>query len=127
MLLFRIDSGDEDLRKHFESASKNATFVSKTIQNDFINIYVDQLPITNKIITQEKESVCFSILCDETSDLAHIEQMSLSVRYVDIKTCSIKENCICFIPVFDCTGENLANTIIQKLKKLDLSLEFLRG
>lgn len=60
-------------------------------------------------------------------DLAHIEQISLSIRYVEIKTCSIKENCICFIPIFDCTGENLANTIIQKLKKLSFCLKLLRG
>ncbi|KAL4118874.1 hypothetical protein QTP88_011756, partial [Uroleucon formosanum] len=36
-------------------------------------------------------------------------------------------NCICFVPVYECTGENLANTIIQKLKEIGLSLEFLRG
>lgn len=53
--------------------------------------------------------------------------MSLSVRYVDTTTCTIKENFICFVPVFECTGENLANVIIQKLKELGLSLEFLRG
>lgn len=39
----------------------------------------------------------------------------------------IKENFICFVPVYECTGENLANTIIQKLKEVGLSLEFLRG
>lgn len=69
----------------------------------------------------------FSILCDETSDLSHIEQISLSIRYVDFKLCVIKENFICFVPVYECTGENLANTVIQKLKEVGLSLEFLRG
>lgn len=45
--------------------------------------------ITDKIIiTQVKESVYFSIVCDKTTDLAHIGQISLSVGYVDIKTCS---------------------------------------
>ncbi|KAL4119471.1 hypothetical protein QTP88_012278 [Uroleucon formosanum] len=53
--------------------------------------------------------------------------MSLLIRYVDLKLCLLKENCICFVPVYECTGENLANTIIQKLKEIGLSLEFLRG
>lgn len=79
MLLFKIDAGDENLHKHFESTSKNATFVSKTVQNQLINICGSI--ITDKLIKEVKDSVFYSILCDETSDLAHIEQMSLSVRY----------------------------------------------
>ncbi|CAI6359070.1 unnamed protein product [Macrosiphum euphorbiae] len=53
--------------------------------------------------------------------------MSLSIRYVDLKSCLIKENFICFVPVYDCTGENLANTIVQKLKKNRFKFKFLRG
>ena len=85
------------------------------------------LIITDKLIKEVNECKFFSILCDETSDLSHIEQMSLSIRYVDLKSCLIKENFICFVPVYECTGENLANTIVQKLKEIGLSLEFLRG
>jgi len=51
--------------------------------------------------------------------------MSLSVKYVDLKSCLIKEHFICFVPVYECTGENLA--IFQKLKEIGLNLEFLRG
>lgn len=36
--------------------------------------------ITNKLIKEVNESVFF-FLCDETSDLALTEQMSLSVKY----------------------------------------------
>ncbi|XP_060845757.1 52 kDa repressor of the inhibitor of the protein kinase-like [Rhopalosiphum padi] len=125
LLMFRIDAGDVDLRNHLEPAPKNATFVSKTIQNNLIDICGSI--ITDKLIKEVNECKFFSILCDETSDLSHIEQMSLSIRYVDLKSCLIKENFICFVPVYECTGENLANTIVQKLKEIDLSLEFLRG
>lgn len=38
LLMFRIDAGDVDLRNHLESAPKNATFISKTIQNNLIDI-----------------------------------------------------------------------------------------
>lgn len=64
LLLFRIDAGDENLRKHFESASKNSTFVSKTVQNELINICGSI--ITDKLIKEVKDSVFYSILCDET-------------------------------------------------------------
>lgn len=37
LLMFRIDVGDVNLRNHLESPPKNAIFVSKTIQNNFIN------------------------------------------------------------------------------------------
>ena len=37
LLMFRIDEGDVDHRNHLESAPKNATFVSKTIQNNLID------------------------------------------------------------------------------------------
>lgn len=125
MLIFRIDAGDVDLRNHLESAPKNATFISKTIQNNLIDICGSI--ITDILIKEVNECKFFSILCDEISDLSHIEQISLSIRYVDLKLCLIKENFICFVPVYECTGENLANTIIQKLKEIGLSLEFLRG
>ena len=36
LLNFRIESGDEILKEHFETAPKNATYSSKTIQNEMI-------------------------------------------------------------------------------------------
>lgn len=39
--------------------------------------------------------------------------MSISIRYVDTKLYIIKEHFICFAPIDECTGENLANTIVQ--------------
>ena len=36
LLEFRVDSGNEVLRQHFETAPKNATYRSKSIQNEII-------------------------------------------------------------------------------------------
>lgn len=47
------------------------TFVSKTVKNDLINTC--DLIITNKIVNEIKDCDFFSILFDETSDLARIE------------------------------------------------------
>lgn len=88
---------------------KKAIFFSKTVQNELINICGSI--VTDKLIKEAKDCVLYSILCDETPDLVHIEQMSLFVRYVDTTTttCTIKDNFICVVPMFECTGENLAN------------------
>jgi len=48
--MFRIDAGDIDLRNHLESAPKYATFVSKTIQNNLIDICGSI--ITDKLIKE---------------------------------------------------------------------------
>jgi hypothetical protein len=37
LLDFRIDSGDTALKKHMESCDRNATYVSKTVQNELLD------------------------------------------------------------------------------------------
>ena len=41
LLNFRVDSGDTKLQHHFESAKKNATYRSKTVQNKLVKICGD--------------------------------------------------------------------------------------
>ena len=41
LLYFRVESGDTVLQEHFETASRNATYVSKTIQNEMITTLVN--------------------------------------------------------------------------------------
>lgn len=38
LLLFRVDSGDESLRNHLETAGDNATYLSPIIQNEIIEL-----------------------------------------------------------------------------------------
>ncbi|EDO44081.1 predicted protein [Nematostella vectensis] len=37
LLEFRVDSGDQILEQHLENAPRNATYISKTIQNQMIS------------------------------------------------------------------------------------------
>lgn len=43
LLDFRIDSGDVILNEHFQDCAKNATYRSKSVQNEIINIIGDLL------------------------------------------------------------------------------------
>lgn len=79
LLKFRIDSGDSILRQHLES-NANATYISKTVQNELIDTCKDF--IQEKILARVKEAKLFALIFDETTDISHTEQLSLSVRYI---------------------------------------------
>ncbi|XP_063240858.1 zinc finger protein 862-like [Bacillus rossius redtenbacheri] len=115
LLRFRIDAGDTILKEHIQNAPKNATFISMTSQNDLIeccgNIIVE------KIIAKIQKARFFSVLADETTDSSHSEQMSISIRYVDLESHphAVREDFIKFVKVIDLTGTSLSNTIVSVL------------
>ena len=80
LLRFRILSGDSQLEKHLEQSSSRATYISKTTQNEFIKFYGEE--VMSLIISRIKESEFYSIIFDETTDIAHISQMTIVFRYV---------------------------------------------
>ena len=94
LLDFRVDSGDKVLEQHFETAPRNATYRSKTAQNELISCCAEE--VTNKIIKEVKASKFYSILADEVTDCSNKEQMPLVLRYVD-KEGEIQERFIKFI------------------------------
>ncbi|KAE9522024.1 hypothetical protein AGLY_017586, partial [Aphis glycines] len=59
-LKFRMESGDLLLKSHFEQTGANATYISKTTQNELIFIIGDL--ILQKILTNVNNSLLFSIM-----------------------------------------------------------------
>ena len=82
LLRFRLDSGDEDLKSTLDGAASNATYTSKTTQNDIIECI--QEAITTELSKQVTEAGIFSIMMDETTDAGKVEQASIVIRFVDI-------------------------------------------
>lgn len=80
LLRFRIDSGDVCLKEHLKNCTANATYISKTSANELINCCGDE--ILSIIIKKIIDAGYYSIIFDETSDIAHISQLSLSARYI---------------------------------------------
>lgn len=124
LLKFRIASGDQILKQHFETCSPNATYISKTTQNNLIEIIGSE--IMSCILDEVKEARFYSILADEVTDKANWEQLSIILRFVD-KTASIREEFLTFVACEDITGETLANNIMQKLQDWGLDINDLRG
>lgn len=84
LLDFRIDSGDQVLQKHFATAPKNATYRSKTVQNELIEIIGQE--IQREIVSDiQKAGGWFCISADEVRDVSNKEQLSICARYADEK------------------------------------------
>ncbi len=80
LLRMRIKAGDESLNKHFQCASKNATYISSNIQNQIIESS-DKI-IKRKIAKDVNAAKCFSVVADETCGISSNEKFCLCVRYV---------------------------------------------
>ena len=107
----------------FNNAPRNASCISWQTQNEIINLFAKQ--IQSQIVKDVANVKFFSLLADETSDNSHVEQLSLSLRFV--KNNKFHEEFLCFVPLTSTTGEALADCILTNLSRLGLDLNFLRG
>lgn len=80
LLRFKINSGDHILKTHLETTSSRATYISKTTQNELLMCIGEEIQF--QIIEEVKKTKFYSIIFDETTDISHKEQLSLSIRYV---------------------------------------------
>ncbi|KAJ8892189.1 hypothetical protein PR048_004769 [Dryococelus australis] len=79
-----------------------------------------------KILSAVHSAKYVSIVFDFTSDVSHIEQMAIIVRFVattDAKGSEIKEQFLGFVPVSDTTGAGLTTTILEKFADMTLTIE----
>ena len=114
---FRIDFGDTELKKNMETCARNATYMSKTAQNELLECvkqYVQSI-----IIQQIKDGGGFyGIQADEVTDVSNWEQLGLVVRYI----CNgqVVERLLEYIKCESCTGEKVSEAIISTLQQLQL-------
>lgn len=122
LLKFRVQSGDENLKEHLQTASSRATYVSKRTQNEIIFCCGQEIL---EIIKQRiVEANYYSIIFDETTDLSHTSQMTLAIRYIhdgkvredfikfiDVRACATEE---CDLPTGIETDEDILNEELNK-------------
>ncbi|KAF2890866.1 hypothetical protein ILUMI_15307 [Ignelater luminosus] len=121
LLKFRIDSGNSSLQKHLEIAPKNATYLSKTTQNQPIDCCC--FVIMKKVLDKVKEAKYYAVLGDKTTDASGTEQL----RYLDIQKITIHKEFICFLSATDLAGAALSDQIVQELNRVGLQVENVRG
>ncbi|GBM66379.1 hypothetical protein AVEN_91964-1 [Araneus ventricosus] len=100
-------------------------YTSSFIQNEIINTFGHL--IQSQIVRNDRKSIFYSVLADETTDISQTEPFSLFVRYVADQAYKIREDFLTFVPVYDVTGEGSANTVLETVSILGLDLKKMRG
>ena len=119
LLKYGCESGDIDLQSHLESYKKNASYISKTAQNDLLDCIKDhiQYKIVNEIMSQEMGPF-YGISADEVTDVSNWEQLGLVLRYV--KDGKPIERVIEYMKCDKTTGDAISDQIVNALKSLKL-------
>ncbi|XP_061485029.1 52 kDa repressor of the inhibitor of the protein kinase isoform X1 [Rhineura floridana] len=124
LLEFRINSGDEVLRKRFETTAVNLAYCSKAQQKQMLEIC--EGCVREETLREVRDSHFFSIITDEMVDLAGEEHLPVLVRFVD-DSHNLREEFIGFLP-YEADPEILAvkfHTTITE--KWGLNMEYCRG
>ena len=77
----RIRAGDEALKKHCETAPKNATLMSADIQNEIVDVIKTML--IEKIVKSVRKADFWTILADDTTDRSKKELTAICLRYLE--------------------------------------------
>ena len=132
LLRYRVNSGDITLKQHLESSGANATYISKTTQNELIECCAKE--ILKEILARVHSAKFYSVVVDETTDVSHKSQLSIALCYN--YNCTRREDFVGFLDLhetcysdsignFEPTikGETLGNVVLDFLRSLGLDLE----
>ena len=126
LLKYRANGGDAVLQQHLANAPRNATYVSKTTQNEIITLIGNRIQ-TNIIKECNAAGGFFAISADEVRDISNQEQLSVVIRFVDADK-HIREEFVCFLNVTDgTTGENISQKLLDFVHKSGLDASKMRS
>lgn len=115
--------GDDTLRTALEGPGERNKYTSPTVQNEILECCNQVL--LRKLAAKVNESKCFSILADETTDVAAMEQLVVCLRYVDDGV--IREDFVQFLEANSLTGRDLASTILNGLQECGIDCQYIFG
>ncbi|XP_044729554.1 zinc finger MYM-type protein 1-like [Chrysoperla carnea] len=119
----------KDKKETYEGLLKSKlNYTSARTQNEIIGII--KTKIIQDIVEEINTSSSFSLICDETTDIATKEQLSICVRYpfqTNNKDFKIKERFLGFVDVKDTLATTLFSTIKEYLENTGIDLKKMRG
>ncbi|XP_071826952.1 zinc finger MYM-type protein 1-like [Apostichopus japonicus] len=102
---------------------EHAQWTSPDICNEILEIVANL--VLQLIRSESRTTGLQSLIMDETSDISHIEQVAMCIRYIfEGKT---KESFIGFYPTKSTDGESLYKLVLEVFGKLDLQLDTIVG
>ena len=103
------------------ASPQNALYTSPDIQNELLHVIGNR--IRRMIASEVKKSTYFSILSDETKDLSKQEQVTLVIRYVDMKSCTIYERFLSFVHAEAFDAASFSSYILGLLSEYELDIK----
>jgi hypothetical protein len=120
---------DDVLKEHLRRAQAKEIsdhYCSKIIQDELIERLAQH--VQGKIVASATLAKYFALILDCTPDISRKEQMSFTVRYVDLEGApKVVEHFLCFKQAKDSTGEGLTELILETLVELGLNVADCRG
>ncbi|XP_071429468.1 52 kDa repressor of the inhibitor of the protein kinase isoform X2 [Pithys albifrons albifrons] len=124
LLEYRINGGDEVLRKRFEMTAVNLEYCSKTQQKQMLEVC--ESCVREETLREVRDSHFFSIVTDEVVDIAGEEHLPVLVRFVD-DSHNLREEFIGFLP-YEADPEMLTVKFHETItEKWGLNMEYCRG
>ena len=113
----------EHINAHGNKGKGHTSYLSKDVCEEFISLIGAK--ILDQIISEIKKSKYYSISLDSTPDLAHIDQLTLIVRYV--LPSGPVERFIKFLEMEGHRSANLADSLLDFFKEREINIKDCRG
>ena len=78
------------------------------------------IKIVSEIVNHLQEAKYYSITLDCTSDVFHSEQLTVIVRFVNVKSVEVKEHFIRFASIGESSAASLTKVVLEVLNKYNI-------
>ncbi|XP_056417151.1 52 kDa repressor of the inhibitor of the protein kinase isoform X1 [Hyla sarda] len=124
LLEYRINSGDEVLRRRFEMLAVNQEYCPRFQQEQILEVC--ESCIREEVMRDVRNSQFFSIIVEDAVDLAGEEYMPIFIRHIDDAN-NLHEEFVGFLACEE-DAENIATNFLTAItEKWKLNLEYCRG
>ena len=106
-----------------QSRSHHVTYLSPKSQNEFVGLLGSE--VRQHMVDEIKSSGAYAAMADTTSDVSHLDQISLVIRYVDAEF-EIHERLVKISEIKGKSGDAFALKVIQMLNDLQIPLSMAR-
>ncbi|XP_015120741.1 zinc finger MYM-type protein 1-like [Diachasma alloeum] len=111
------------LKERANKGSGHVNYLSSTICEQIIALMGEKL--LNEILERVKKSKYYSVSVDSTPDEAHIDQLTIIIRYME--GCTPRERFLTFLPNCGHSGSALANALLNFLEVHGIDISDCRG
>ena len=110
---------NEHLQKYGNPGKGNVSYLSATICDEFISVLAKA--VHDKIVSEVKEAKYFGVSIDSTPDIAHIDQLTITLRYC-LPNGKVVERFLDFISIQSHCGDYLFSELENLLKQNEIEL-----